>query len=120
MFTCKSKKRVIIGYLDASRRIVAAERYYILQNKSDVTKKWYSWQYYSNLADLLRSYTRMLMHRSDPEQQDQGKYIIQLLDRLLALEQKIEAVGNKLESEWTKLRTGNAKLPEPQEPAATA
>jgi hypothetical protein len=103
MFTCKSEKRTVIGYLDSTTRIVAAERFFVIERKSLKKDKWIGWHYYSDFADLLRAYLRLLWNREEPEAQGQSKTVLQILDRVLVLDRKIEEAASRLQGEWKKI-----------------
>ena len=103
MFTCKNEKRTVIGYLDDVTRIVAAERFFVIERKLIKKDKWIGWHYYSNFADLLRAYARLLMNREAPEAQGQSKTLLQILDRVLVLERKIDDAAKRLQDDWKKI-----------------
>jgi hypothetical protein len=98
MFTCKTKKKVVVGYFDENTRVLGAERYYVIQKKSNKTGKWVRHHYYSHFSDMLRAYVRMLMLVDNST--EEKKSILQLLDKILEWDQKIENLGQRLQNEW--------------------
>jgi hypothetical protein len=103
MYSCKDEKRTVIGYLDDVTRIVAADRFFVIERKSLKKERWVGYHYYSEFRDLLRAYARLLMRREGVTDQGQGKNILQVLDRVLLLEKKIEDTASRLQSEWARV-----------------
>lgn len=103
MYSCKDKKRTVIGYLDDITRIVAADRFFVIERKSLKKERWIGYHYYSEFHDLLRAYARLLMCREGVTDQGQGKNVLQVLDRVLLLEKKIEDTAKRLQDNWARV-----------------
>jgi hypothetical protein len=99
------KNKTIVGYFDDVTRLVAAERFFIIERYKKSKDKWQRFHYYSDLGDVFRAYARMLLHQDDPSIRNQSRTIVQILDRILILEKKIDDAAKRLQVDWAKLLT---------------
>lgn len=94
-------KRIIIGYIDNSTRITTEDNCFLIEqlkkNKKD-EQVWVGNHYFSFFDDLLRYYVRIYLQQESKGKQDLT--VLRLLDRVTALQTKIEDVGKKLQEAW--------------------
>jgi transcription termination factor NusB len=103
MFTCNHHRRTVLGYLDDDTRIAAVERFFIIEQHSKRKDKWIGKHYYSELADVFRAYTRLLLRREGAVAQAQSKTVMQILDRILVVERKLDEATKRFQDDWKKL-----------------
>jgi len=98
-------KRVVIGYIDGRTRIVAEDKCFLLEQrkkrKDNTEVIWVGRHYFSWLSDLFRYYLRVHL-RAENKNTETECTLLHLLDKLTALETKIEEVGKRLQTEWEK------------------
>jgi hypothetical protein len=103
MFSCKDEKRTVIGYLDDITRIVAADRFFVIERKSLKKDRWVGYHYYSEFRDLLRAYSRLLLRREEVNGKEMSRNVLQVLDRVMLLERKIDDTAKRLQEEWARV-----------------
>lgn len=100
-----SDKRVVIGYIDTKTRIVAEDKCFLLEQrkkrKDNGEVVWVGKHYFSWLSDLFRYYLRIYLRNENSTTEIEGT-LLRLLDKLTALETKMDEVGKRLQTEWEK------------------
>jgi len=96
-------KRVTIGYVDPKIRIATEEKFLVLERlrkKKDQEQVWIGRHYFSTFGDLLRYYARVNLRQEGGSKKEADLTLLRLLDKVTALDAKIEEVGKKLQEGW--------------------
>jgi hypothetical protein len=98
-------KQVVIGYIDTRTRIVVEDNCFLLEQrkrrKDNCEFVWVGKHYFSWLSDLFRYYLRIYL-RNENRIAETERVLLRLLDKLTALETKMDEVGKRLQTEWEK------------------
>jgi hypothetical protein len=98
-------KQVVIGYIDTRTRIVVEDTCFLLEQrkrrKDNREIVWVGKHYFSWLSDLFRYYLRIYL-RNENRTTETERVLLRLLDKLTALETKMDEVGKRLQTEWEK------------------